>query len=346
MRLIGPIPPIAAAILRVPLATKLVGANLVLLAACALIALAAGWRPTGLAQVVALTLACIASLALTVFLVVVALRPIRAVEETALLVSDGDYEARVPFSPLADRSMTRVGTTFNTLLDRLTSDRRHMRELAAQVIRAGDRERANASLALHDSAAQSIAAIAWQLAALSRDTENPEWNHSLLRIKRIADDVLEEIRLLAESLHPRVLDDLGLAAALAHLARQAGINSGVPVRVEVDAPASARLSSTVATAFYRVAQEALANALYHGDPKGVTIRLLLLDEVSIIVIADDGHGFDVAGAEQLRPGSGIFAMRERAALVDAHFSIRSTVNGGTSVRAHIYHTPAAQERTA
>ena len=122
-----PLPGLLERALRVPLLGKLAGANLVIVVA-ALLAVVAERRsilPGTAVSILALALGL--SLLVNLVLVHVALRPLSDLEATAARVSGGDLEARVTPSILADRDMARVGTTLNTLLDRLTEDRERVR---------------------------------------------------------------------------------------------------------------------------------------------------------------------------------------------------------------------------
>jgi signal transduction histidine kinase len=109
--------------------------------------------------------------------------------------------------------MKRIGTTFNLLLDGLVADRTRMRGLAAAVIDAGDRERASLARELHDSTAQQLAALVLQLSAAARDCTDVALADRLSGMRDQAEATLEEVRLLSHTVHPRVLDDLGLQAA-------------------------------------------------------------------------------------------------------------------------------------
>lgn len=333
-----------ASLLRVPLVAKLVGANVLIIGVCALLQAAGLWEHGGRGL---LTMAVVVatSVLVTLALVLIALRPLVALELTARRVWEGDYAARVPNSPLADRSMARISTTFNLLLDRLTSDRLRMRELAAAVIKAGDRERSRAAAELHESTAQSIAAISWQLGALAREVAGTPWADRIASVQGLTEEVLEEVRFLAQTLHPRVLDDLGLSAALSQLVRKARERSSVIVSADVDPTVSAAMPEAVAAALYYVAQEAVANALYHAGAHAVTVRLKRSNATTLLEVEDDGEGFDVEAHER-KAGSGIFAMRERLDLVNARLTIDSTIGHGTVVRASVANEPALMERTA
>jgi signal transduction histidine kinase len=100
----------------------------------------------------------------------------------------------------------------------------------------------------------------------------------------------------------------------------------------------------VASVLYRVAHEAVTNALRHGSPHRVDVRLDVEPGVVTLNVADDGRGFDVAEAEARRPGMGLFTMRERVALLDGQFEVRTRPGGGTCIRATIP-LPATKGRT-
>jgi len=323
-------------ILAVPLLGKLAGANALIVVSTIVVALAThAGDPSTRRMVVLLVGALVVAFAVNLALVYLALRPLKALEATADRVWRGDFAARVPRSAIADRDMARVGGTLNLLLDGLISDRARMRELAAQVISTADEERGRISRELHDSTAQSLAGLMLQLSAAARDSQDPELAARLAGIRELATDVLEEVRLLAHTMHPRILDDLGLPAALQTLAREAGKrHEAVEMDVTVD-PRAAQLSRTVAAVLYRVAQEGVANALRHGAPAAVSIRVDADARLARLEVADDGRGFDVAEAERRRPGMGLFSMRDRVSLVNGDFEVVSGPGRGTRILATV-----------
>jgi nitrate/nitrite-specific signal transduction histidine kinase len=116
-------------------------------------------------------------------LAAIALLPLRGIETVASRVWRGDFGARVGSSPVADRDMKRIGTTFNLLLDGLVADRTRMRALATAVIDAGDRERASLARELRDSTAQQLAALVLQLRG---DRRGARWTHVAREHARLA----------------------------------------------------------------------------------------------------------------------------------------------------------------
>ncbi|HEX3867009.1 MAG TPA: sensor histidine kinase [Gemmatimonadaceae bacterium] len=326
--LVGPERNTQLAPLRVPLAVKLFGANALIVA----ILLGARLRAGGSlnASVAAMFLGV---LALHLALVLVALRPIRELETVASRVWEGDYGARVERSRVADERVLRVGSMFNILLDGLEADRKHLRALAAEVIAAGDRERAALARELHDSAAQRVAALLLQISSAARDTADAELSERLVAARDAAEGILEELRALSYTMHPSLLDDLGLDAALRKLARDASHGNGV--MIDVDGDLRCRLPASVEGTFYRIAEEAVRNALRHGSPKHVDVELYRRQDSASIEIHDDGCGFDLASVDREQIGMGLWAMRERAALLDGWADIKTAKGSGTTVVATV-----------
>lgn len=320
---------IRLAALRVPLVLKLVGANVAIIAALVALASWAGLHVTAAILAVAL-LAVVAQTAI----VMIALHPIRELESVARRVWHGDYAARVEQSIVADHEVLRVGSMFNILLDGLESDRARMRELARDVIAAGDRERSAIARELHDSTAQRMAALQFEIAAIARDERDPALAARLEDARDSAENLLEELRALSRSVHSAVLDDLGLAAALKRLARDAGNGNAIDFDVDADL-GDWRLPRNVEAALFRVAQEAVYNATRHAAPRRVHINLRRDRPQVVMQIHDDGKGFRVPSVMDSRTSRGLASMRERLALIDGTLAIDSAPNAGTTVTAAV-----------
>ncbi|HEX6941398.1 MAG TPA: sensor histidine kinase [Gemmatimonadaceae bacterium] len=332
-----------AALLRVPLIGKIAGANALIVTAAVLVSHFSGM----VGQDSRLWLLLLASLGLglivNAILVLIALRPLKDLEHTARSVWQGELDARVPASPVADAGIQRVGNTLNVLLDGLMADRVKLRTLANQIIRTGDQERASIARELHDSTAQSLAALLLELSVLASENTEPLLDARITRIRTIVSDVLDEVRLVAHTVHPRVLDDLGLAAALQLLARETQERSGVTVTCA--GPANLRsMDPASASTLYRVSQEAVGNAIRHAQATRVSIGIAQRNETVELEVIDDGIGFNTVDAERQRPGMGLFTMRERAALVGGRLTLQSVPGSGTRVLVTVPMTAAAPAR--
>jgi len=275
--------------------------------------------------------AFLVTLALNGVLVYWALLPLRALEETARRVSKGNLGARFTAPALGDRNIARIGATLNDLLDGLTADRARVRTLASQVISAGDEERAHIARELHDSTAQALTALEMILASALRDPEHGATPERIRAMREITTQALGEVRTLSHNVHPRVLDDLGLVAALEQLARRTREQSRLPVWVSSDEREST--PAPVASVLYRVAQSAVSNAVRHAKATELHISVRTEGQRATMEIADNGIGFDVTAAESGRHGMGLFIMRERLGLVDGELYVTSAPGRGTVVRA-------------
>jgi signal transduction histidine kinase len=335
-------------LLRVPLGAKLAGANLLIVLVAWGVGYAAhragasDWRMLSV-----MTVAVAVALVVNLALVSIALRPIRDLERTATRVWAGDLETRVPPSAVADADLAQVGGTLNFLLNALAEDRARVRTLASEVVRAGDRERSRVGKELHDSVAQSLAALRYQLIAIEREASDAATVAKIQEVRAAAGELLEHVRLLSHEVHPQILDDLGLVPALRHLARKTA--NGVTMKIEITDGAEgdfSRLPSDVTAALYRVAREASANAIRHGAATTVQVRLALARAEVVMQVDDDGCGFDVARSERDGPAMGLFTMRERIGLLNGTVDIASTKERGTSVRVRIPLAPRPAPTTA
>ncbi|MFF9121785.1 histidine kinase [Streptomyces sp. NPDC014889] len=196
-------------------------------------------------------------------------------------------------------------------------------EKRAGVVDAADAERRRIERDLHDGAQQRLVSLALNL-GLARATlpDLPEEARQVIdEAHREAKEAIAELRTLVRGLHPAVLEDRGLDAALSGIAAR----SPVPVRLTVDLPE--RPSPTVESVAYFVVSEALANVARHA--KGATqaeVRIHRRDDVLRIVVVDDGPG----GADSGR-GTGLSGLAKRAGSVDGTFSVDSPVGGPTTV---------------
>jgi len=337
------LPRVVERFLRVPLVTKIAGANSLIvaaaIAAAVVVRLGTG-NSTELVMILAFALA--SATIVNVVLVLIALRPLNDLEVTAQKIWRGDLSARVPKSVVADSNLLRIGGALNVLLDGLINDRIRLRAMASHVLQAGDDERARIARELHDSAAQTLAGLTLELSAASRANRDPDMGDRLERARQIAAGVLDEVKMLAHTMYPRILEHGDLCAALEHLAREMTQQTKIPVVVKSDG-ATSDVPAELISVLYRVAQEAVTNAVRHGRPSSVVIDVSAPKKVARLEVYDDGSGFDVAEAEGRRPGMGIYTMRERAALLGGGFEIKSDRGHGTRITVTIPIESSAEE---
>ncbi|MDR7251374.1 two-component system sensor histidine kinase UhpB [Nocardioides sp. BE266] len=215
-----------------------------------------------------------------------------------------------------------IAESVNGLMLRLAEERRagDARALSAQ-----EAERHRIAQELHDEVGQSLTVVLLGLKQVESQAPAslvPE----LAAVRESARAGLDDVRRVARRLRPGVLEDLGLASALAALATDFADHSAASVRRSF-APGLPPLSAEAEVVVYRVAQEALTNAARHADAQEVELSLQKLGDSVVLEVRDDGRGFD-----GLAEGSGLMGMRERAALVRAELSVISRPRHGTTVR--------------
>jgi nitrate/nitrite-specific signal transduction histidine kinase len=209
-------------------------------------------------------------------------------------------------------------------------------EQAQQLAMAEERQRLARDL--HDSVTQALYGVTLYAEAASRllsagDTEQAAENLDDLR--ETAQEALREIRLLIYELRPLILEEQGLVAALGARLESVESRSGLRTAFEFEERLQQqRLPLDMETGLYRIAQEALNNILKHAHAGEVRVRLLTPDNVVLLEIADDGHGFDPAnGAHQGRLG--LHTMRERATLLGGRLAIDSRPGDGTRIKVEV-----------
>jgi two-component system, NarL family, sensor histidine kinase UhpB len=184
--------------------------------------------------------------------------------------------------------------------------------------------------ALHDDAGQLLVSVHLALQEASGGL-SPRARLRLEKVRLPLEEIEKQLRRLSHELRPTVLDDLGLVPALEFLGQGVAARNGVAITVE--GPRT-RLPPAIETALYRVAQEALRNAIKHSRANRVDIRLAVESKGVTCSIRDDGRGFDVAAVMDRRGdrGLGLIGMRERLNAVDGEFNIHSAPGRGTEIR--------------
>ena len=326
----GRVRSIGAAVLRVPLLWKIIGANLLVLAA------ALATRPFfwDAATALEIGIPLVLSFGMTSVLVWLALRPIAELEGTAARVASGDFGARVPMSRLADRNLRRLALTTNRLLDRIDADRAQIQYLAGRSVRARDIEREAVARELRESFAQLVSGVALQLSALERMNEDHRLREPLQRVRDLVTHLNEEVRDVADTLYPGTLGEFGLLNALETLARRVRRQAGVAIAVD-GTEFYATITAQAASALYRVADEALRNVVQHARAEHVRLVLRSVGADLVLEIEDDGRGVDLRERDPLQAGLGLFSARAVLALAGGTLQISSAPARGTRVVARI-----------
>jgi signal transduction histidine kinase len=202
-----------------------------------------------------------------------------------------------------------------------------VRASRTRIVEASDAERRRVERNLHDGAQQRLVALSLALrraqTQLPADA-GPELADTLAVASVQLRDALAELRELARGIHPAILTEAGLAAALRSLVR----DSPVPGTARIDLPDG--IAESVAAAAYFVAAEAIANVAKYADATKLEVEADIEDDELRVAITDDGRG----GADPTR-GSGLQELHDRVAALDGRIEIRSPAGQGTSIVARL-----------
>jgi two-component system NarL family sensor kinase len=216
-----------------------------------------------------------------------------------------------------------------------------LKALAQRVVESQEEERARLSRDLHDGISQWLVSIKLQIEAgiirLGQGGGQSQLQAAQAGFEHAAgqlNDVLGEVRRISHNLRPAILDDLGLAAALGHLAQEAGLSSATPIHFHAEGDTDG-LPQVADTVLFRLAQEALANAERHAGASRIDIKLCADAEAVELQIRDDGAGFDAEHvARHPQRGIGLRNMLERMDAIGGRLDISSSA-AGTTITARV-----------
>jgi PAS domain S-box-containing protein len=210
----------------------------------------------------------------------------------------------------------------------LRQQRAELQMLAARMMTAQEDERRHIARNLHDDLSQTLAFLAIDTGKLA--AQSPESVARQLRpLQRRAVEAAETVRQISHELHPSILDDLGLTAALEQYCEEFQERSGIATHF-ASQKVPEYLPKDVSSCIYRVAQESLRNVSKHSRTETVFVRLEMVDSAVRLTVKDLGIGLAKNGSES-RTSIGIVGMKERARLVNGNLSLQSTFGEGTEV---------------
>jgi len=221
------------------------------------------------------------------------------------------------------------------LVAKLEERNAELQTLSRRLLEVQETERRHLARELHDEVGQALSVLKLNLEALESsfipDTPAPG---RLADGMRLVDQLLAQVRSMSLDLRPSMLDDLGLVPALRWYVRQYASRTGVNAVFQSEEDDERRFDPALETACFRVAQEALTNALRHARARTVTVTLGEADGVLRLSVRDDGGGFDLAAArERAQHGGsfGLMGMRERVSLLAGELELDSNPGRGTEV---------------
>ena len=223
---------------------------------------------------------------------------------------------------------------YQDITDRVESAAK-LRTLRNRLTRVQDEERAHVARELHDHTSQRLALLSLRLAEVKRTSgeADPSMTEAVDTSIQLVDEIAVDLHRLARRLHPAQLEYIGLTRALANLCDEYARQSGMAIDFSsADVPRT--LPPEVAICLYRVAQEAIRNAVKHSGASRVQVELRPSGESICLCVQDAGKGFverDVTGG----PGLGLVSMAERIDSIGGTWSVVSDIDRGTRIEASV-----------
>lgn len=207
---------------------------------------------------------------------------------------------------------------------------RREKELMQTLVDAQEAERRRIARDLHDELGQQLTALRLKLDGVSKEAPKA-LESSITEVQDIAKSIDEGVDFLAWELRPAALDDLGLVPALEKYVREWSNYAQVAGSLNASVKEDRRFDPPVETALYRIVQEGLNNIHKHAGAKHADVLLRLRNGNIIMIITDDGVGFEPAACPPSGKGIGLIGIKERVQMIGGKFEIESSVGSGTTL---------------
>ena len=266
-------------------------------------------------------------------------RPIHHLLQVTKRIREKDFAARADV--LAEDETGQLSRAFNEMAEALELYRDDVQRkeearkaLLDRIVTAQEAERKSLARELHDQLGQSLSNT-----LMTMDTHCTDCTARRQGCGKLRESLcqhIDEVRHLAWNMRPSILDDYGLDSALGRYLEDRSVQVGLTIDYECDWPKDEeRLANRIEVGLYRIAQEAITNVVLHASANRASVVLMRQKDSVVLVIEDDGHGFDAASLGQNIRSLGIMGMRERAALLGGEFMVDSFPGAGTTVRVRV-----------
>ena len=229
------------------------------------------------------------------------------------------------------RELAEVNESLKKEIVERRDTERSRQVLLAQLVTAQEDERRRFALDLHDQLGQQLTALRLKLELLKSHAEKPSVKDAVKELERIVKQLDSDVDFLAWQMRPVALDDLGLPDALSNYVKQWSEHFGVEAEFRAGDFENVRLGPRTITNLYRIAQEALNNCVKHSKCTHASVLLEHRDGNAVLIIEDNGIGFNPDERPDGNGHWGLLGMRERAALLGGTIEIESGPNKGTTV---------------
>lgn len=219
----------------------------------------------------------------------------------------------------------------------LLADAQAKQDFGLRIIEAQEEERKRVSREIHDGPAQMLANVMMRSELIERIFRDRGAEDGFQEIKNLRQNVrnaLYEVRRIIYDLRPMALDDLGLIPTLRkYLYTTEEYNGKVKIHFQcIGETEDQRLAPQFEVALFRLAQEAVSNALKHSESEEITVKVEITKDFVILMIKDNGKGFDLKEAKEKKNKSfGLLGMKERVDLLEGTMTIDSKIGLGTFI---------------
>jgi PAS domain S-box-containing protein len=229
-----------------------------------------------------------------------------------------------------------VGTHFDLTARKRAETERARTEFLSRLVFAQEDERRRIAREMHDQFGEQLTTLGLRIRALKDAcSDQPKFNDHFAALETVAQQIDRDVDHLVWELRPTALDDLGLRAALEDYVHNWSKRANIVVNLHMSGRLDDRLASDTETTLYRIAQEALTNVARHSRARNVEVILERRNDSVLLVVEDDGVGFDPDTSGEAGHGFGLIGMQERAALVGATLEIESSAGKGTTILVRI-----------
>jgi len=237
-----------------------------------------------------------------------------------------------------------VGTHFDLTERKQVEAERARTELLTRLVFAQEDERRRIAREMHDQFGEQLTALGRGLGALREACrDNAALSGHVDALESIAQQLDRDVDHLVWKLRPTALDDLGLRAALANYVQDWSKRVKIVAQLHSSGLLDERLPSDAETTLYRIAQEALTNVAKHSRATNVDVIIERQSDSVVLIVEDNGVGFDPEAIDSSGQSFGLLGMHERAGLVGAVLQIESAPGAGTTVLVRMPATPSTGE---
>jgi signal transduction histidine kinase len=259
-------------------------------------------------------------------------QPLQKLESKAAALAWGDFEA-IQESVGGISEVQHLQMELVEMSRKVRSAQEGLHDYIGAITSAQEEERMRLARELHDDTIQAVIALKQRVQLAQKTVRDPTSRQSLKELETLSEQTVENLRRLTRALRPIYLEDLGLVTALEMLTREISQNQQFPVSFHKEGR-ERRLSRESELSLYRIAQEALNNAVKHANASQAGVKISFDAADVKMEITDNGRGFEVprSPTEFAHGGHfGLLGVHERADLINARLEIESVAGKGTKL---------------